>query len=420
MYELLTLRPLFDGRDRNELLRQIADDEPPPPHALDRSVPTDLETIVLKALRKDAGDRYATAQELADDLGRFLDKQPIHARRPTLAERLRTWARRHPSIVAAGVVVLVLFSAASLVSTALIRHEQAKTWAEQQRAESAYQREKQRAEEAEARFRLARRSVDELIQVSEEELAHRPGMEGLRKRLLTSALAYYQEFIEQRHNDPGAQAELRDTTKRVEKILSDLALLRAANHLYLLVQPPSLDDLRLNERQQSKLEGGVGPCREAVGGVAQRSRPTVAGRAGAAGPRSCPGQRGGHQRDPDAGATGSPPPDRPASGGRGGFPGAGGGRGTGAHAGATRADSGDRGGRLLQPHEVDGAGHIDRGPRLTARDRRSCQPRNGSCRCSRRKQSRRWKTMTGDPIRGSLSPFPSPFGPPRDPKRTSR
>ncbi len=203
IYELLTLRPLFQGRDRNELLRQIADDEPTPPHALDPSVPADLETIVLKAIRKEPGERYATAQELADDLGRFLDHRPIVARRPTPAERLRTWARRHPSIVTAGMVVLILLSAASLVSTVLIRREQARTWTEQQRAEAAYRRERQRAEEAETRFRLARRSVDELIQVSEEELAHRPGMEGLRKRLLTSALAYYQEFIEQRPNDPG-------------------------------------------------------------------------------------------------------------------------------------------------------------------------------------------------------------------------
>ena len=116
-----------------------------------------------------------------------------------------------------------------------IRREQAKTLAEQRNAESAYRRERQR--------RTRRRrpdsaspaaSVDELIRVSEEELAHRPGMEGLRKRLLASALAYYQEFIEQRRNDPDSQAELRDTTQRVETILADLAVLRAAGELYLL------------------------------------------------------------------------------------------------------------------------------------------------------------------------------------------
>jgi hypothetical protein len=103
---------------------------------------------------------------------------------------VRKLARRHPTVVAAGAVVLLLLTAGSLTSTALIR-------AEQHRTEAAYESERRRAEEAEVRFRLARRAVDELIRVSEEELADRPGQEGLRKRVLTSALAYYQEFIDQ-------------------------------------------------------------------------------------------------------------------------------------------------------------------------------------------------------------------------------
>jgi hypothetical protein len=254
LYELLTLRPLFDGRDQHELLRQIADDEPVPPGAVISSVPTELETIVLKALRKDPGERYATAQELADDLERFLDHRPVLARRPTLLERLRKWVWRHPSFVAAGMGVLLVVSAGSLVSAALISREQRRTQAEQQRAEEAYRRERQRAEEAEERFRLARRSVNELIRVSEEELANRPGMEWVRKRLLMSALAYYQEFVEQRRDDPDTQAELLDTTHRVEKILADLAVLRSASQFYLLCQPSVLDDLRLSKEQRVKMK----------------------------------------------------------------------------------------------------------------------------------------------------------------------
>jgi eukaryotic-like serine/threonine-protein kinase len=253
LYELVTLRPPFEERDRNALIRQIADDDPRKPRSLDSSIPSALETIVLKALRKDPTDRYGTAQELADDLKRFLDGRPIQARRPTATERLRTWSRRHPSTVGAGFVVLVLLLGASLISTALVRREQKKTLIEQQRSESAYRRERQRALEAEERFRLARRAVDELIQVSEEELAHRQGTEGLRKRLLASALAYYQEFIDERRGDPDAQAELRDTTRRVETILADLAIMRAAGELYLLIQPPALDDLRLDDGQRARV-----------------------------------------------------------------------------------------------------------------------------------------------------------------------
>src|ERR1700704_5847201 len=64
LYELLTLQPVFSGRDRQELLRQIALEEPRPPRRLNKAIPAELETIVLKALEKNPVDRYATAQEL--------------------------------------------------------------------------------------------------------------------------------------------------------------------------------------------------------------------------------------------------------------------------------------------------------------------------------------------------------------------
>jgi serine/threonine protein kinase len=247
LYELLMLRPIFEGRDRNELLRQIANDEPQSPRSVHPSVPRELETIVLKALGKEPSERYPTARELADDLERFLDNRPVLARRPTLAERLRKLARRHPSLIGAGVLVLLLLTAASVLSAVLIRGEQ-------QKAEEAYRRERQRAEEADARFHLARRSVDEMFRISQEELADRPGLEGLRKRLLWSVLAYYQEFLEQRRDDTAAQADLLDTKRRVEKILADLAVLRAASQLYLLCQPGVLDDLHLEDQQRPKVK----------------------------------------------------------------------------------------------------------------------------------------------------------------------
>ncbi len=81
-YELLTLRPAVEGHDRQELLRKISQEEPRRPRAINPAVPRDLETIIIKAMAKDPSGRYATAQELADDLHRFLDDRPILARRP--------------------------------------------------------------------------------------------------------------------------------------------------------------------------------------------------------------------------------------------------------------------------------------------------------------------------------------------------
>ena len=102
LYELLTLRPAFEGTDRQELLRQIALEEPKPPRRIVRTAPAELEIIVLKAMAKNAAERYGTAQEMADDLRRFLGDKPIRARRPTLIQRLRKWRRRHKAIGVGG------------------------------------------------------------------------------------------------------------------------------------------------------------------------------------------------------------------------------------------------------------------------------------------------------------------------------
>ena len=108
LYELLTLEPAYNGRNREEVLRQIAFEDPRPPRRVNKRVPLELETIVLKAMGKNPEERYASAQELADDLGRFLEDKPIKAKRPSLRQRTAKWARRHRTVVRAGFVVLAL------------------------------------------------------------------------------------------------------------------------------------------------------------------------------------------------------------------------------------------------------------------------------------------------------------------------
>jgi tetratricopeptide (TPR) repeat protein len=112
LYELLTLQPAFAGSDRQELLRQIAFEEPKRPRRINKSIPAELQTIVLKAMEKNPADRYATAKELADDLRRYLEDKPIRARRPSLALRVRKWARRRTAAVRAAVFCLVVTLAA--------------------------------------------------------------------------------------------------------------------------------------------------------------------------------------------------------------------------------------------------------------------------------------------------------------------
>lgn len=247
LYELVTLSPIFDGRDRNELLRQIGQADPIPPRNLNPSVPEELETILLKALSKSPSDRYSTAEDFAEDLKRFLDDKPIFARRPTQVELARKWLRRHPSVLIAGVVLLALTTIGSLIASAMIHREQLKV-------EQAYQRERARADEVEAQYQLARRSVDELLRASEEELAGHPGTEPLRKRLLTSVLSYYREFLDRRKEDKSGHADLLEARTHVEKILADLAALRTSRQLHLLEYDSVLDDLKLDEQQRLEVK----------------------------------------------------------------------------------------------------------------------------------------------------------------------
>src|SRR5438105_3747742 len=73
LYELLTLRPPFTAKGRDQLLALVIQKDPLPPRSIDPNVPRDLETICLKCLEKDPDCRYSTGKELADDLRRFVN-----------------------------------------------------------------------------------------------------------------------------------------------------------------------------------------------------------------------------------------------------------------------------------------------------------------------------------------------------------
>ena len=100
-------------------MEQVKSEEPIRPRLLDRRIPRDLETIVLKAMDKEPKRRYQKASELAEDLRRFLDDEPIMARRTTAVERYMRWARRNPVVAILGGVVTVLLLAATFGSLAI-------------------------------------------------------------------------------------------------------------------------------------------------------------------------------------------------------------------------------------------------------------------------------------------------------------
>src|SRR5207249_990565 len=108
LYQLLTGQPPFAGGTTYETIKLLLDTEPRQPRVLNPKIDRDLNTICLKCLEKDPKRRYASALALGEDLERWLNHEPIRARRTGLFTRGRKWLRRNPSIAVMAAMLLVL------------------------------------------------------------------------------------------------------------------------------------------------------------------------------------------------------------------------------------------------------------------------------------------------------------------------
>jgi len=100
LYELIAGRPPLQEENALDLLLQVREAEPFPPSRYNGAVPRDLERICMRCLEKAPAQRYASAADVADDLKRYLQHEPIEAHTISIAQRLRRWTRREPGLVA--------------------------------------------------------------------------------------------------------------------------------------------------------------------------------------------------------------------------------------------------------------------------------------------------------------------------------
>jgi len=237
VYELLTLRPAFDESTHRRLMRQVAERTPPQPRNLDPTIPRDLETIVLKAISWNASHRYQTAGEMADDLQRFLDDRPIHARRVSSAEHLWRWCRRNPALATtSATAAILLLTVAIVASVGMVRESQLRGKAESER------------QRAEANLSLAAEAFEDVFtkvggvslpgtidEATPQLLADSATNMAVTSKdavLLESLLTFYNRFAEQNRGDARWQHETAGAHRRVGDIKRRFGKLRDAEVAY--------------------------------------------------------------------------------------------------------------------------------------------------------------------------------------------
>ncbi len=227
LYETLTGRPPFAAPTIPATLNMVLYDAPVPPRLLQPAVPRDLETICLNCLRKEAGRRYATAQELADDIRRFRSGEPIKARPVGSGERVIIWCRRYPGLAGllAALVLVVL------VGTSGIFWQ----WQKARRNAADYLRERdialQEKERARHHLQIIRERVDGLKKLG-LDLLRQPRGYATGEALLKESLAFYQGLLPTDGNDPALRREAADLYGEVASIHFAIGQLRQADSAF--------------------------------------------------------------------------------------------------------------------------------------------------------------------------------------------
>ncbi len=226
LYELLTLSAPFSGSTTRQVMNAIATHEPPALRSRSPNVPRDLETIALKSLEKDPRRRYS-AQELAEDLRRYLAREPIAARPISPLFKALRFARRKPAATLAGVFAFLLLVVTPLAAMVHFKNARDELAAEKQRTQEQH-------ELAQRFLTQARSAVRRLYtRVAEYELEALPHTEPLRIQLLEDATELSDQFVEIAADDPmllyeaararGSLAKMQQSLAQPEGALASLS-----------------------------------------------------------------------------------------------------------------------------------------------------------------------------------------------------
>ncbi len=201
LYALLAGKPPFSGGTMLETIRQVVRAEPEPITSVTHTVPRDLQIICEKCLAKNPHDRYASADEMADDLRRFLDGFPISARPLAPWARILRLCQRNPIEAA-----LISLTATALIVGTIVS---VRFGLQANRALG-------KAKENSQNLRSA--MTETFVFASEDVLAQEPGMQKARELFLKTALRYFEGLVELTPEDSASQREMAEAQFMLSKV----------------------------------------------------------------------------------------------------------------------------------------------------------------------------------------------------------
>jgi tetratricopeptide (TPR) repeat protein len=233
LYKLLTGQHPYRGDSHGAVLAQVRSGPPPPPQRINAAAPDALAAVCVKAMARRPVDRYASADDLARDVSRWLADEPVSAYREPPSARLARWGRRNRTMVASILAALLIAVAGLSVGLVLLGREQAHTAAERDSKERALLEAEENEQKARTAGRLAehnerkavtarrraRRALDRFSsQVVSTLLAQQTHLSPEHRKMLRDVLADYAEFAEAPDTDETARAEVADAHVRMALI----------------------------------------------------------------------------------------------------------------------------------------------------------------------------------------------------------
>jgi serine/threonine-protein kinase len=196
LYTLLTGRVPFPEGNVEEIRQEVILGKVAAPRKVNPRVPVALEAVCLKAMALDPARRYASAQDVADEIEAWLADEPVRAWPEPLALRAGRWLRRHRTVVSGSLAAILVALVSLALGVVLLT-------AANQRERRAKELADQRGEEARQNFQMARAAVDKyLTRVSQDARLKAHGLEPLRRELLETARDFYGQFTRQKPDEP--------------------------------------------------------------------------------------------------------------------------------------------------------------------------------------------------------------------------